>query len=55
MILEMDLLTKHHASIDCFRMGVVFAMLGQLEFFFQGDRKGSSIWFIFFTFRLTEC
>ena len=45
VILEMDLLTKHHASIDCFRMGVVFAMLGQLEFFFQGDRKGSSICF----------
>ncbi|KAL7234119.1 hypothetical protein ACSBR1_017668 [Camellia fascicularis] len=46
VILGMDWLTKHHASIDCFRKKVVFAMPGQHEFFFQGDRKGSSICFI---------
>ncbi|XP_028082526.1 uncharacterized protein LOC114283863 [Camellia sinensis] len=43
VILAMDWLMKHHASIDCFRKRVVFAMLGQHEFFFQGDGKGSSI------------
>ena len=44
----MDWLTKHHTSVDCFRKMVVFAMLGQLEFFFQGDRKWSSICFTSF-------
>ena len=34
VILGMDWLTKHHASIDCFRKRVVFAMPGQHEFFF---------------------
>ena len=34
VILSMDLLTKHHASVDWFRKRLVFAMLGQLEFFF---------------------
>ena len=54
VILEMDLLTKHHASIDCFRMGVVFAMLGQLEFFFREIRKGL-LSVLLLPFRLTEC
>ena len=34
VISGMDWLTKHHTSVDCFRKMVVFAMLGQLEFFF---------------------
>ena len=48
VILSMDLLMKHHASVDWFRKRLVFAMPRQLEFFFQGDRKGSSIYFTSF-------
>ena len=34
VILGMDWLTTHLASVDCFRKRVVFAMPGQLVFFF---------------------
>lgn len=36
VILRIDWLTKHHIFVDCFRNRVVFAMLGQHEFFLLG-------------------
>ena len=38
VILDMDLLSGYHATMDCFRKEVTFRILGESEFvFFLGD------------------
>lgn len=41
VILGMDWLVAYHASVYCYTKEVVFRMLGQPEFSFQGDMKDS--------------
>ena len=39
VILGMDWLAKHHASVDCFRKGVVFHSPGRPKVTFYGERR----------------
>ena len=39
VILGMDWLSRHHATMDCFRKEVKFCRLGELEIIFCGVRK----------------
>ncbi|VVA41441.1 PREDICTED: retrotransposon, partial [Prunus dulcis] len=39
VILGMDWLAKHHASVDCFRKEVVFRSPGRPEVTFYGERR----------------
>ncbi|CAL2229315.1 unnamed protein product [Prunus armeniaca] len=39
VILGMDWLARHHASVDCFRKEVVFCSPGRLEVTFYGERR----------------
>src|SRR5262249_28298306 len=39
VILGMDWLSKNYATIDCYKKCIVFKLLGEDEFVFQGDRS----------------
>ncbi|GMY21279.1 Transposon Ty3-G Gag-Pol polyprotein [Fagus crenata] len=39
VILGMDWLSSNHAVVDCFAKCVIFRILGQPEFYFEGERK----------------
>src|SRR5262249_25278908 len=41
VILGMDWLSAHQATMDCYRKTIMFKLMGEIEFIFYGDRSDS--------------